>query len=179
MSYMTRRGVLILFGSGVITLLATAVVWACTLPVGPTAVVEDPTQGSNGEFHAVGAASYALENQSKCDEDNDQAPADQECEDQDGEKSGYDFGISVGAADMKPTCHYANEHSDKANEFDMYTEASAKEKQDKAGVVLKAHVEDNQDSPGVGYACFTSEEQNNNKDGGATATTPQPVVVGP
>jgi len=170
---------LILFGSGVITLLATAVVWACTLPVGPTAVVEDPTQGSNGEFHAVGAASYALENQSACDEDNDDTNAEQECDQKDAEKSAYDFGISVGARDMRPTCHYANEHSDEPNEFEMYTEASAKEKQNGAGAVLEAHVEDNQDSPGVGYACFTSEEQNNANDGGATATTPQPVVVGP
>jgi hypothetical protein len=183
MGYVARRGMLILFGTASITLLAAAVGWACTLTVGPTAVVEDPTQGPNGEFQAVGAASYALENQSNCEDDNDDARADQECEDVDGEKSGYDFGIAVGARDMRSTCHYANEHSDTdpgpGNEFDMYTEASAKEKVDGAGVVLEAQVEDNQDSPGVGYACFTSEEQNRQNDGGATATSPQPVVVGP
>jgi hypothetical protein len=170
---------LILFGTASITLLAAAVGWACTLTVGPTAVVEDPTQGPNGEFQAVGAVSYALENQSACDDNNDQARAEQECEDLDDNGSAYDFGISVGARDMRPTCHYANEHSDQANEFDMYTEASAKVKQNGAGVVLKAHVQDNQNSPGVGYACFTSEEQNLADNGGATATSPQPVVVGP
>jgi hypothetical protein len=183
MSYMTRRGMLILFGTAVITLLAAAVVGACTLTVGPTAVVEDPTQGPNGEFQAVGAVSYALENQSACDEDNDQARADQECEDLDDNGSAYDFGISVGARDMRSTCHYGNEHSDTdpgpGNEFDMYTQASQKDTPDGANAVLKARVEDNQESPGVGYACFTSEEQNNADDGGATATSPQPVVVGP
>jgi hypothetical protein len=183
MSYMTRRGMLILFGTAVITLLAAAVVGACTLTVGPTAVVEDPTQGPNGEFQAVGAVSYALENMSACEDDNDGAPADQECQDVDKEGSGYDFGIAVGVGDRRATCHYGNEHSDTdpgpGNEFDMYSEASATKKQDGAGAVLRAQVEDNQDSPGVGYACFTSEEQNNANNGGATATSPQPVVVGP
>lgn len=180
MSYMTRRGVLILFGTSVITLLAAAVVGACTLPVGPTAVVEDPTQGPNGEFHAKGVASYALENQSACEDDGDQTLTDQECEDQDGNGSAYDFGISVGAAEADATCHYGNEHSpDADNQFEMYTQASQEDTEDGAHAVLTARVEDNQDSPGVGYACFTSEEQNNNDDGGATATNPQPVVVGP
>jgi hypothetical protein len=180
MSYMTRRGMLILFGTAVITLLAAAVVGACTLTVGPTAVVEDPTQGPNGEFQAVGVVSYALENQSACDEDNDNDRADQECEDQDNDGSAYDFGISVGADEVDPTCHYANEHSpEEDNEFEMYTQASQEDTPDGTGAVLEAQVEDNQNAPGVGYACFTSEQQNNADDGGATATAPQPVVVGP
>jgi hypothetical protein len=170
---------LILFGAAVIPLLAAAVAGACTLTVGPTAVVEDPTQGPNGEFQAVGAVSYALENQSACDDRNDDTNAEQECEDQDNDGSAYDFGISVGARDMRSTCHYANEHSDEPNEFDMYTQASQEDTPDGAHAVLEAQVEDNQNSPGVGYACFTSEEQNQRKDGGATATSPQPVVVGP
>jgi len=199
MSDTTRRGLLVLFGTSAITLLATAVAWACTLPVGPTTVVED---GSNN-FHAVGTVSYTLEAQSKCNDDSPPTSVSKHCTDQDREQetyagpqgkkespsSGYDFGIVKpelvdlpGRRLPRPTCHYATEHSSGAgvsNEFVVHDEARSTADPEAGGQVLTAHVPDDPTAqPSETVACFTSEEENNNLDGGATATIPQPVVYG-
>lgn len=85
----TRRGLIVTFTLMAFALLTGAVVWACTMPVGPTEVT--PGAGAQGDTIelATGTVSNTAEELSRCSGDADEIAAerfvDAECE--------YQFGI--------------------------------------------------------------------------------------
>lgn len=124
----TRRGLLLVFGAVAVTLLAAAVGWACTWPVGQTEIMS-PTDGeveigetleARAEVWSTseGASLYG-EDESFFGEDgspcgNDAEPLDAECE--------YDLGLlnpkDYDQEGHSHTCHYETPES---YEFDDST----------------------------------------------------------
>lgn len=178
---MTRRGLLVVSGATGIMLLAAAVGWACTVPVGQTAVTE---QGDT--FHAEGVASFALSAQSACsgstatsancvDDDDHRAAEDQD-------DDAWHFGIvdpqALGSGGAT-TCHFDHKAID-SGDTEMIAEEGDVETETTSGVgkTLSSQVDDPGGELAATVACFSSEEPNNAEDGGAAATMPQPVIIG-
>jgi hypothetical protein len=187
---------LITFGATTAAMLVAAAVYACTFPVGATQV---PTAaGSAGDpVAATGQVSNALEDQSRCDDD-DSNPLDAECV--------YEFGIvDPGQVDnsnpqwdgssrsgSSPTCHYETPETfdpgagESKQLYKVGTTKHTPSKDSPGARVLT--VTDGQvpdfDSSGETLACFYSAEAlgggdatNGQDNGAATATVPQPFVV--
>lgn len=172
-----RMGIMALVASGALGIIA-AVVAACTVPVGPTEGT--PAAGFGDAVEAHGEVVHSAEENSNCSNGD---PTDLTCS--------YSLGVvnpdktdgSPGGT-HDPSCHYDTPQSVNPSEFDTIADATIVESTDAATVIhgegTLDSTDDAGDPMGTGETlmCFYSNDAlNNNEDGAATATVPEPFVV--
>lgn len=191
-----RRGLSLAFLTGSITVLVTAVAWACTMPVGST--TGTPAGRPGDPVVAEGEISHQLEDVSNCGDDSTVDASISGNDNLDAECT-YALGIVIpsqlangaGGGPVSPTCHYETPQSGGASQFYTIdgnpTEVPNDVVSQNAGsrvLVGTGTIPANAGS-GATVMCFYSNgtvgadgrEVNNNDNGAAAATLPQPFVI--